>query len=157
MWLHAPRQRLDVIVNIFANHGFHKRELNIFGGDQLRPNIHIDDIVRFYQLLLISDEKKINGEIFNVGGRNYSVKEIAEIAKNELGQDIKILQTHSDDNRSYHISSEKVKNLLDFKVKFDISDAIKDLKKAFEQKLLINPLENELYFNIKRMKNISLN
>lgn len=154
---YAPRQRLDVIVNIFANHGFHKRELNIFGGDQLRPNIHIDDIVRFYQLLLISDEKKINGEIFNVGGRNYSVKEIAEIAKNELGQDIKILQTHSDDNRSYHISSEKVKNLLDFKVKFDISDAIKDLKKAFEQKLLINPLENELYFNIKRMKNISLN
>ena len=154
---YAPRQRLDVIVNIFANHGFHKRELNIFGGDQLRPNIHIDDIVRFYQLLLISDEKKINGEIFNVGGRNYSVKEIAQIAKNELGQDIKILQTHSDDNRSYHISSEKVKNFLNFEVKLDISDAIKDLKKAFEQKLLINPLENEFYFNIKRMKNISLN
>ena len=59
---HQFRQRLDVIVNIFANHGFHKRELNMFGGDQLRPNIHIDDIVRFYQLLLISDEKKINGE-----------------------------------------------------------------------------------------------
>ena len=102
-------------------------------------------------------KKKINGEVFNVGGKNYSVKEIAELAKKELGQDIKIVQTHSDDNRSYHISSEKVKNLLDFKVKFDISDAIKDLRKAFEKKLLINPLENELYFNIKRMKNISLN
>ena len=64
---YAPRQRLDVIVNIFANHGFHKRELNIFGGSQLRPNIHIDDIVRFYQLLLKSDDTIINGEIFNVG------------------------------------------------------------------------------------------
>jgi nucleoside-diphosphate-sugar epimerase len=154
---YAPRQRLDVIVNIFANHGFHKRELNIFGGSQLRPNIHIDDIVRFYQLLLKSDDTIINGEIFNVGGKNYSVKEIAEITKKELGQDIKIIQTHSDDNRSYHISSEKVKNLLNFTVEFDISDAIKDLKLAFEKKLLSNCLENEFYFNIKRMKNISLN
>jgi nucleoside-diphosphate-sugar epimerase len=154
---YAPRQRLDVIVNIFANHGFHKRELNIFGGSQLRPNIHIDDIVRFYQLLLNSDDEIINGEIFNVGGKNYSVKEIAEITKKELGQDIKIIQTHSDDNRSYHISSKKVENLLNFKVKFDISDAIKDLKVAFEKKLLSNTLENEYYYNIKRMKNISLN
>lgn len=154
---YAPRQRLDVIVNIFANHGYHKRELNIFGGSQLRPNIHIDDIVRFYQLLLKTDDKKINGEIFNVGGKNYSVKEIAEIAKEELGQDIKIVQAHSDDNRSYHISSDKVKNLLNFEVKFDISDAIKDLRLAFDKKLLTNPLENEFYFNIKRMKNISLN
>jgi nucleoside-diphosphate-sugar epimerase len=154
---YAPRQRLDVIVNIFANHGFHKRELNIFGGSQLRPNIHIDDIVRFYQLLLKSDDEIINGEIFNVGGKNYSVKEIAEITKNELGNDIKIIQTHSDDNRSYHISSKKVEDLLNFKVKLDVSDAIKDLKLAFEKKLLVNPLENEFYFNIKRMKKIYLN
>ena len=108
-------------------------------------------------IVICQTDRKINGEIFNVGGKNYSVKEIAQIAKNELGHDIKILQTYSDDNRSYHISSEKVKNLLDFEAKFDISDAIKDLKKAFEKKLLINPLENEFYFNIKRMKNISLN
>ena len=152
----APRQRLDVIVNIFANHGYHKRELNIFGGDQLRPNIHIDDIVRFYQQLLISDDKIINGQIFNVGGKNYSVKEIAQIAKNELGNDIKIIQTHSDDNRSYHISSKKVKELMNFDVKLDISNAIKDLKAAFDNKILLNPLENEFYYNIKRMKNISL-
>ena len=152
----ARRQRLDVIVNIFANHGYHKRELNIFGGDQLRPNIHIDDIVRFYQELLIADDKTINGQIFNVGGKNYSVREIAEIAKNELGEDIKIIQTHSDDNRSYHISSQKVKQLMNFEANLDISNAIKDLKVAFDNKVLLNPLENEYYFNIKRMKNISL-
>ena len=153
---YAPRQRLDVIVNIFANHGYHKRELNIFGGNQLRPNIHIDDIVRFYELLLTTDDKKINGEIFNVGGKNYSVKQIAEIAKKKLGKDIKILQTHSDDNRSYHISSEKVKDLLKFEVKFDISNAIEDLKVAFDNKLLLKPLENEYYFNIKRMQSLNL-
>lgn len=153
---YAPRQRLDVIVNIFANHGFHKRKLEIFGGSQLRPNIHIDDIIRFYQKLLIADDKLINGEIFNVGGKNYSVEEIAEITKKELGNDIKIIQTHSDDIRSYHISSQKIKDLMNFEVKLDISNAINDLKKAFENQILLNPLENEFYFNIKRMKNISL-
>ncbi len=153
---YAPRQRLDVIVNIFANHGFHKRKLEIFGGSQLRPNIHIDDIIRFYQNLLIADDKLINGEIFNVGGKNYSVEEIAEITKKELGNDIKIIQTHSDDIRSYHISSQKIKDLMNFEVKLDISNAINDLKKAFENQILLNPLENEFYFNIKRMKNISL-
>ena len=65
-------------------------------------------------------------------------------------------QTHSDDNRSYHISSKKVMDVLKFKVKFDVSDAVKDLKVAFDKKILINPLENEYYFNIKRMKNILL-
>lgn len=153
---YAPRQRLDVIVNIFANHGFHNRSLNIFGGKQLRPNIHIDDIVRFYQLLLNIEDDKINGETFNVGGKNYSVEEIAKITKKELGNDIVIKQTHSDDNRSYHISSEKIEKKLNFKVNYDVSRAIQDLKVAFTNKLLINPLENEFYFNIKRMKNILL-
>ena len=152
----APRQRLDVIVNIFANHGYHNKRINIYGGKQLRPNIHIDDIVRFYSLLIKADKKKINCEIFNVGGKNHSVQEIAEIAQKELGSDIKLNKIHSDDNRSYHISSKKVKEILNFDVKFNIDHAIRDLQKVFEKKILINPLDNEFYFNIKRMKNISL-
>ena len=153
---YAPRQRLDVIVNIFANHGYHNKRINIYGGKQLRPNIHIDDIVRFYSLLIKADKKKINCEIFNVGGKNHSVQEIAEIAQKELGSDIKLNKIHSDDNRSYHISSKKVKEILNFDVKFNIGHAIRDLQKVFEKKILINPLDNEFYFNIKRMKNISL-
>jgi len=153
---YAPRQRLDVIVNIFANHGYHNKKIDIFGGEQLRPNIHIDDIVRFYNLLLNVDQKKINGEIFNVGGRNHSVQEIAEIVKKELGNDIVINKIKSNDNRSYHISSEKVKDVLNFKVNFDVRKAIQDLKEAFQKKILTNTLENEFYFNIKRMKNITL-
>lgn len=154
---YAPRQRLDLIVNIFANHGYHKREINIFGGNQLRPNIHIEDLVRFYQTLLKAETKVINGEIFNVGSKNFTVREIADITRKELGEDIKITQTYSDDNRSYHISSKKIMDLLKFEVKLDISDAVKDLKIIFDKKILKNPLENEYYFNIKRMKNISLN
>tara|TARA_B100000686_G_C16714907_1_gene931401 strand:- start:9 stop:989 length:981 start_codon:yes stop_codon:yes gene_type:complete len=153
----APRQRLDVIVNIFANQGYHKRKLSIYGGEQLRPNIHIDDIVRFYILLLKVDEKKINGEIFNVGSKNHSVIEIANIVKSELGSDIIINKIESDDNRSYHISSEKVKKILGFDTKLTITDAVRDLRDAFENKLLPNSLTDEKYFNIKRMKSINLN
>ena len=107
-------------------------------------------------MLILIRQLIVAGEIFNVGGKNYSVKQIAEIAKKKLGKDIKILQTHSDDNRSYHISSEKVKDLLKFEVKFDISNAIEDLKVAFDNKLLLKPLENEYYFNIKRMQSLNL-
>ena len=153
---YAPRQRLDVIVNIFANHGYHKKEINIFGGKQLRPNIHIADIVRFYSLLINADKKRIDGEIFNVGGKNHTIQEIAEMVKQELGSDIILNKIHSDDNRSYHISSKKVKDFLNFEVNFDVRKAIKDLKEAFQKRILINPLENEFYFNIKRMKNIAL-
>ena len=153
---YAPRQRLDVIVNLFVNHGYHNKKINIFGGKQLRPNIHIDDIVKFYSLLINADKKIINGEIFNVGGKNHSVQEIAEIVQKELGSGVKLNKVHSDDNRSYHISSEKVKKVLNFEVKFNIAKAIKDLQQVFQKKILINPLENEFYFNIKRMKNISL-
>ena len=153
---YAPRQRLDVIVNIFANQGYHNRKLSVYGGEQLRPNIHIDDIVRFYILLLEADKKKINGEIFNVGSKNHSVNEIAEIVKAELGSDIEISKAKTDDNRSYHISSEKVKKILNFNTKLTIADAVRDLKEVFNKNILVSPLENEFYYNIKRMKNISL-
>ena len=73
-----------------------------------------------------------------------------------MGNDIKITRTSTNDNRSYHISSEKIKNILNFETKFTIDDAVKDLKNAFEKKLLKNTLSNELYFNIKRMNGLNL-
>ena len=41
---YSPRQRLDVVVNILTNLAYHKREITVFGGTQLRPNIHIEDM-----------------------------------------------------------------------------------------------------------------
>ena len=153
---YSKRQRLDVIVNILTNLGFHNKEITVFGGDQLRPNIHIKDMVRAYEKLIEADDNSINGQIFNAGWENKSVSEIAKTVKNELGEDIKLIVTPTNDNRSYHISSEKIKKVLDFETKFTISDAIKDLKKAFELGLLDDPLNNPDYVNIKKMQNIDL-
>jgi nucleoside-diphosphate-sugar epimerase len=153
---YAKRQRLDLVVNILTNHAFHNREIKVFGGDQLRPNIHISDMAEAYLAVLNAEPKKINGQIFNVGFKNQSVNELANDVKEVVGNDIKIINTKSDDNRSYHVSSQKIKDILGFETKHTVKDAVVDLKNAFEKKLLINTFNDEFFFNIKRMNSIKL-
>jgi nucleoside-diphosphate-sugar epimerase len=153
---YSPRQRLDLVVNILANFAYHKREISVLGGSQLRPNIHIKDMIRSYSFLLEQDDKKINGEIFNVGYENKSINQLANEVITVFGDDIKIIKFPSNDNRSYHISSSKIHDLLGFKNNFTIIDAIKDLKFAFENKKLINTFDNINFFNIKKMQSIKL-
>ena len=153
---YAPRQRLDLVVNILTNFAYNKREIKVFGGDQLRPNIHISDMANVYLSLIESEKNLVAGEIFNAGYDNLSVNSIARLVKKVIGSDVKITNVKSDDNRSYHISSEKIRNILNFKSRFTIEDAIKDLKSAFQNNLLPNPLNDEKYFNLKMMKKIKL-
>ena len=153
---YSRRQRLDVVVNILTNLAFNKREISIFGGKQLRPNIHIDDMVRSYILMIEAKKDDISGEVYNVGYDNLSIENIATKVKNIIGEDVKLKTTPTDDNRSYHISSNKIQKELDFSPKFGVEDAIKDLKLAFEKKLLPNSLSDDVYFNIKRMEKIKL-
>lgn len=153
---YSPRQRLDVVVNIFTNLAYHKRKISIFGGNQLRPNIHIEDMVRAYELLITSPVKKVSGEIFNAGYHNHTVSELGNIVKDKIGNDVVLETIQSNDNRSYHISSEKIKKILGFNASKNIGDAVLDLKKAFDKNLLPNSLEDEKYFNIKKMNNIKL-
>ena len=154
---YSPRQRLDVVVNILTNLAYHKREISIFGGEQLRPNIHIKDMVEAYMVLLNAPKEKIAGQIYNAGYENHSVKNIAETVKDTVGRDVKLVTTHSDDNRSYHVSSKKIKTELGFEAKHTIKNAIEDLCEAFDKGLLPNSLDDEMYFNIKRMNNLELN
>ena len=153
---YSPRQRLDVVVNILTNLAYHKREISVFGGDQLRPNIHIADMVEAYTALLNADKEKIAGKIFNAGYENQPVSKIAETVKNVVGEDVKLITTPSDDNRSYHISSQKIKDEIGFETTHTIQDAVEDLCAAFDKGLLPNSLEDEMYFNIKRMQNVEL-
>jgi nucleoside-diphosphate-sugar epimerase len=140
-----------------TNLAYHKREISIFGGDQLRPNIHIKDMVEVYMVLLRAPKEKIAGQIYNAGYENHSVKNIAETVKDAVGDDVKLVTSHSDDNRSYHVSSKKIQNELGFEAKHTIRDAVEDLCEAFDKGLLPNSLEDEMYFNIKRMNNLELN
>ena len=154
---YSPRQRLDVIVNILTNLAYNKREISIFGGEQLRPNIHIADMVDSYLLLLESDDLAVAGQIFNAGFENQKVKDLAEIVKEVIGQDVRMVTLPTEDNRSYHISSKKIYDELGFKATRTIRDAVIDIKNAFDQGKLPNSLNDEQYFNIKRMQSLNLN
>ncbi|WP_010578407.1 NAD-dependent epimerase/dehydratase family protein [Leptospira alexanderi] len=153
---YSPRQRLDVVVNILTNLAYHKREISVFGGAQLRPNIHIDDMVDAYLVLLRAPKEKVAGEIYNAGYLNFTVSEIANMVKEVVGEDVKLVTTPTNDNRSYHISSDKIYNQLGFRANRSIKLAAEDLKKAFDSGLLPNSLTDEKYFNIKRMQSLSL-
>lgn len=153
---YSPRQRLDVIVNILSNFAFNKRQVKVFGGGQLRPNIHIGDMTEAYVTLLQAPHKKVNGKIFNAGYENHSVDDLALMVKNVMGPDVVIHREPTDDNRSYHISSKKIADELGFTPKHTIEDAVKDMKKAFESGLLPNSFDDKRYFNIKTMLALGL-
>ncbi len=152
---YSPRQRLDVVVNILTNLAYHKREISVFGGTQLRPNIHIEDMVDAYLSLLRAPKEKIAGQIFNAGYENQTVLELAHAVQEVVGEDVKLKVTESNDNRSYHISSDKFERELGFKPSRTIAEAAEGLKRAFEEGLLPNSLEDSRYFNIKRMQCVS--
>lgn len=153
---YSRRQRLDVVVNILANLAFHNRRISIFGGKQLRPNIHIDDMVDAYVALLDAPDDVIAGQVFNAGYENQSVEELAHLVRDVMGDDVELIQTPTDDNRSYHISSARIRDVLGFTPKRSIRDAVVDMRTAFETGMLPNSLTDERYFNIRRMQSVQL-
>ena len=153
---YSRRQRLDVVVNILSNLAFHKRKITVFGGKQLRPNIHIADMVEAYVVLLNAPRELIAGEIFNAGYENQSVEELANSVRDVMGDDVELVTSPTDDNRSYHISSQKISKVLGFVPSHTIKDAIVDMKQALESGLLPNSLTDDKYFNIKRMQSEKL-
>ena len=110
---YSKRQRLDVVVNLLSNYAYHKRKMTILG-DQLRPNIHINDLSEIFLKVLKASDQTVSGQAYNCGSKNYTVKEIANIVKKVMGEDIEIIIQESDDNRSYHINSGKSTKALKF-------------------------------------------
>ena len=159
---YSPRLRLDLTVNILTMSALTKGRITVFGGSQQRPNIHIDDVVDLYLLLLELPDAMIAGQTYNAGYQNHTVAEIAEIVRAVVTREVPsranvdIVTTPSDDLRSYHISSEKIRRELGFVPKRTIEDAVRDLKDAFDARRLTDPLNNPMYFNIKRMQEVGL-
>jgi len=155
---YAPRQRLDLSVNILTNHAINNGKITVFGGTQKRPNLHVQDMCDLYSFLLKIEDEKIAGEVFNAGFQNMSIMEIAELAKKVVEElfpekgTIDIVTTPTDDIRSYHVNSDKIRNKLGFGPKRDVEGAIRDLCQAFKDNKLPNSMTDDFYFNVKRLK-----
>ena len=158
----SPRQRLDLTVNILTNHAVNLRKISVFGGSQMRPNIHINDMADLYVRLLELPSEAIAGKIYNVGYHNHTVADIAERVRDQVAKrlpapaPIEVVRTPTDDLRSYHISSERIEAELGFVARRSIEDAVADLVDAFKANMLPSSLTDRRYYNIKTMQHLRL-
>lgn len=152
---YAPRMRFDLTVNIITAHAALKGLITVFGGKQRRPNLHIGDMVDAYRLMLSAPADKIAGETFNIGQQNLKVSEVAEVVqavvRAELGIEASIQTTESTDNRSYHINSDKIRDVLGFVPKHTVEDAVRDLCVRFKSGMWPDALTNPLFTNVKQL------
>ena len=159
---YAPRLRLDLSVNILTNHAVANGKIMVLGGNQLRPNLHVQDMCDLYQLLLTVPNKAIAGQIFNVGYQNMSILDIAQVVKQVVEEEfpqrppIQLEITDSDDKRSYHINSDKIKKHLGFTPKFSVEDAVRGLCKAFKAGKIPNSITDDKYYNVRRIKSLEV-
>jgi nucleoside-diphosphate-sugar epimerase len=151
----APRMRFDLTVNIITAHAVLNKCITVFGGKQKRPNLHIQDMTDCYRLMLTAPAEKIQGEIFNVGCQNMRVSEIAELAQSvvekRMGFRPDIKKEESTDTRSYHVNSDKIRDVLGFVPKKTVEDAIRDICIKFEMGQWKDALTNPIYTNVKQI------
>lgn len=153
---YAPRLRLDLTVNILTNHAVNNGKITVFGGSQLRPNIHVEDMSDLYVDCLELPEKLIDGKIYNAGYENHSVMDLARTVQTVVDPGVDIVVTPTNDNRSYQVSSEKIRRELGFVPKRTIGDAVTGLKAAFAAGKIPNSMTDPMYYNIKRMQEVRL-
>ena len=157
---YAPRQRLDLSVNILTNHAITNKKITVFGGVQLRPNLHVQDYCDLCQLLLEAPTEKVSDEIFNCGYQNMSIMDIAKMVKGVVEEEfpdhkgLEIVTEPTDDIRSYHINSDKIKKALGFQPAHSIEDAVRDLCKSFKEGKLPDSMDDDKYYNVKRLKRV---
>jgi nucleoside-diphosphate-sugar epimerase len=155
---YSPRMRLDLSVNILTNHAVNNGRITVFGGEQRRPNLHIQDMCDLYKLLLKVENAPIAGQTFNVGQENQTIRAIADTVKRIVEAEfsdkagIDIVTTPSDDKRSYHINSDKIARVLGFQAQRGIADAVRDLCTAFRAGKLPDSMNDERYFNVRTLK-----
>ena len=121
----SPRMRFDVSVNMFAKQAFVDGGMTVFGGNQVRPNIHIDDLVDVYRHML--DHPEVLSGAYNAGFENISILSIAEMVRERTNAEIMI--SPSNDPRSYRQNSDKLL-ATGFKPRKSVADAIDEVLAA---------------------------
>ena len=140
---YSPRMRLDVSVNLLTMQALSKGKITVFGGDQVRPNIHIDDITDVYLHLI--DHPEITG-VFNAGFENISIMDIAKLVTKYIPVEIAV--TESNDPRSYRINSDKLL-ATGYKPKKKVEDAIREIIQQYRAGVL---KDEDHFYNLRWME-----
>jgi len=146
---YSPRMRLDLLVNLFAWLALKKGVITIEGGKQVRPLIHIQDLVDFYELLLTADPKAVQGEAFNVTAGNFTVQQIADMVQSYTA--CQLTYAEVTDWRSYPADGEKAARVLGYRTRRTIEDAMVEVCDAIKAGKIGGDSSN---FNLRRYKEL---
>lgn len=150
----SPAMRFDLCVHILTMAAIRHGEIRVFGGDQYRPNVHIDDITALYVRLLTENAALVDGEVFNCGTENLTIMQTALRVRDLMAQDSRkprITRLPSTDPRSYHVSSKKIQRMLGWRATKGVNDAITDLMNAD-----IPDPDSDAYYRIRSIKAMGL-
>jgi nucleoside-diphosphate-sugar epimerase len=145
---YSPRMRLDVSVNMLTMQALTNGKMTVFGGDQTRPNIHINDMVNVYRNFLAHPE--LPSGCYNAGFENISIIDIAKLVATKIPSEIVV--SASNDPRSYRQNSDKLL-ATGFARQFSVADAINDLAERYKAGQLV---ENDQYYTVRWMKHLNL-
>ena len=151
---YSPRLRLDLAVNALTINALVNKNIFVFGGEQMRPTLNVNDMVRFYKLVLTAPTEAIDRKAFNVLYQNKTILELAEIVQSVVGGKLTILP--NDDKRSYHVNADKMKKDLGFECKYTLEDGVNSIVKAYNKGLIPDALEDTRYYNGKRINELDL-
>ncbi len=139
---YSERMRLDVAVNLLTMQALKSNKITVLGGEQYRPNVHIDDMVLGYEYMI--EREDLTG-IYNLGFENLKINNIAEIIAKKTGAKIHIEK--SNDNRSYRLDSSKILET-GFKPKRSVEYAINEITEKYQNKELI---DEDIFYNVRWM------
>ena len=147
----SPRLRLDLTINLLTDQALTDQRIRVFGGSQMRPNVHILDLTTFYRLLLTAPAEKISARAFNVSRENASVMSLAEMIRDELDVSLPIDTVPTDDPRSYHLSADRARRELGFETQHDLVTAVRELREAYGSGR-VSDSGSDIYRNVAWMK-----
>ncbi len=146
----SPRMRYDLVINSLCQKVFADKKINIFGGNQWRPFVHIEDIAKAIQLVMNEDPAKVAGQIFNVGTseENYLLSDVGKLFKQVHPETEVVNLTENKDPRSYNVSFKKIEHVLNFKNDWDVKKGIKQIMDALQEGKFTD-FQNDIYYNYK--------
>lgn len=147
---YSERMRFDLVLNFLTARAYYRKNFSIYGGDQWRPLIHVQDAAEAFVSAALAEKEKVVGKIFNVGddANNFTIEQVGHKVS-QLVPGIKVeAKREIEDRRNYRVNFGKIKDELGFRCRFGIEDGIKELVRAFQENKIGN-FEDEIYYNVK--------
>jgi len=142
----SPRMRFDIIINYFCLKAILDEKIKIFGGDQWRPVLHLEDASSGFLKVLEAPLDTVKNHIFNLASTNIKINGLGELFSS-MFPNIEIeLKENIKDKRSYRVSSEKIKKMLNFNPSKTIEEGIIEIKESIENKTIKDPTD-KIYYN----------